>query len=200
MFQEAVPRGGRVPQPGGFQCIGTQGWGAWDTPSWGTRAREHWCPYKSTAEQTATEAFKWSLKKFIPQKEKWHTCLSTAPGSVQEEENAKLVPVVSGAPAAAGCFLSHKRGSRNEKGKGLLRGSGQGLGKGFGNWNLWGFLLTKRWEGERLILETWHFNQIQSRWGTSCTVSFLAFHVWVQRPQQCPKEQDGTLAQTSHGA
>lgn len=35
--------------------------------------------------------------------------------------------------------------------------------------------------GKRLILETSHFNQMQSRWGTRWTVSFLAFHVWVQR-------------------
>lgn len=30
--------------------------------------------------------------------------------------------------------------------------------------------------GKRLILETSYFNQMHSRWGTSCTVSFLAFH------------------------
>lgn len=128
-------------------------------------------------------------EQFIPQrvseegsqKEKWHTCLSTAPGSVQEEGSARLVPAASGAPAAAGCFLSHERGGRNKNGTGLLRGRGQGLGKGFGNWNLWGFLLTERWEGERLFLETSYFNQMHSRWGTSCTVSFLAFHIWVQR-------------------
>lgn len=128
-------------------------------------------------------------EQFIPQrvseegsqKEKWHTCLSTAPGPVQEEGSARLVPAASGAPAAAGCFLSHERGGRNKNGTGLLRGRGQGLGKGFGNWNLWGFLLTERWEGERLFLETSYFNQMHSRWGTSCTVSFLAFHIWVQR-------------------
>lgn len=46
--------------------------------------------------------------KFIPQ-EKWHTCLSTAAGSVQEEGSERPVPAASGAPGAAACFLSHEK-------------------------------------------------------------------------------------------
>lgn len=96
-------------------------------------------------------------------------------------EKCKAGPCGERGPSGSHCFLSHERGSRNQNGTGLLRGRGTWLSKGFGNWNLCGFLLTKRQEGERPILETSHFNQMQSRWGTSCTVSFLAFHMWVHR-------------------
>lgn len=102
------------------------------------------------------------LIQFIPQrtllrghgKEKWHTCLSTdvrlRAGGKEEVDPPRWADL---SPAACP-LLSHEPDSRNENSTGAAAVGGEWwLGKGFGNWNLWGFLATIN-RGEVPILET----------------------------------------------
>lgn len=113
-----------------------------------------WCPYENT-EKPATEAFRWSLKNSLPSRR------NGTPGQAGHQALCRRREV-----------WGWSLGERGPSGSRLLPFSperdwtaarqGQPLGKGFGNWNLWAFLLTERWEGERLILETSHFNQMRA--------------------------------------
>lgn len=154
-------------------------------------------PTRSTAKKPAAETFRWSPGSIhTPERlcfkgrsrEGEITNLPKHRGK-EEEGSKRLVPPVSRALTMQPAPSFLMRASRNENGTEMVAAAGgRWLGKGFGNWNLWGFLATMK-QGEILIPEMWYFNQKHSRWETSCTVSFLASHLWAQRlPCRLPRD------------
>lgn len=66
------------------------------------------------------------------QKEKSHTCLSTAPGSVQEEGSARSVPAASGAPAAVAASFLMSEAAERRTGRDCCKAGGTDCVKGLG--------------------------------------------------------------------